>query len=101
MESRKGTLVSISFPFFFRGVCSGCYGGLRGELQMSCRERTVSRKSIGGVVVWFGYELDKKADFGCLWEHLFSCLITLGIYAPWFYAKVGRWTLQETYIGGE
>jgi len=36
--------------------------------------------------------------FGLLWGQGLLCLITLGIYIPWAYARVGRWIMSATCI---
>jgi uncharacterized membrane protein YjgN (DUF898 family) len=35
--------------------------------------------------------------FGLLWGQALLSIITLGVYIPWAYAKVGRWLLSATY----
>ncbi len=46
----------------------------------------------------FGYELDCKNDFLFIWGQLLLTIITLGIYYPWAYSKIGKRILSKTYL---
>lgn len=58
-------------------------------------ERTVAERV--GKSLRFGYELDAKADFLFIWGQLLLTLVTLGIYYPWAYSKIGKRVLSKTY----
>jgi len=46
----------------------------------------------------FGFELDAKGDFLFIWGQLLLTLVTVGIYYPWAYSKIGKRILGKTYI---
>jgi uncharacterized membrane protein YjgN (DUF898 family) len=45
-----------------------------------------------------GFDGPLGRGFGLLWGQGLLSLITLGIYIPWAYARVGRWMMSATYI---
>ena len=59
-------------------------------------ERTIAKKDSSSLQ--FGYELDAKNDFLFIWGQLLLTIITLGIYYPWAYSKIGKRVLSKTYI---
>ncbi len=59
-------------------------------------ERTIAEKADS--YLQFGYELDSKNDFLFIWGQLLLTIITLGIYYPWAYVKIGKRILGKTYI---
>jgi len=59
-------------------------------------ERTIAQKET--LSLQFGYELDLKNDFLFIWGQLLLTIVTLGIYYPWAYAKIGRRVLAKTYV---
>ena len=59
-------------------------------------ERTIAEKADSSLQ--FGYELDSKNDFLFIWGQLLLTIITLGIYYPWAYAKIGKRILEKTYV---
>jgi uncharacterized membrane protein YjgN (DUF898 family) len=59
-------------------------------------ERTIAEKADSSLQ--FGYELDSKNDFLFIWGQLLLTIITLGIYYPWAYAKIGKRILGKTYV---
>lgn len=44
-----------------------------------------------------GFEGPIGEGFGLLWGQALLCIITLGFYIPWGYAKVGKWILENSY----
>jgi hypothetical protein len=44
-----------------------------------------------------GFDGSIGKGFGLLWGQSLLCIVTLGIYIPWAYAKIGRWLLGATY----
>jgi uncharacterized membrane protein YjgN (DUF898 family) len=46
----------------------------------------------------FGYELDAKGDFLFIWGQMLLTIITVGIYYPWAYSKIGKRILVKTYV---
>ncbi len=59
-------------------------------------ERTIAEKDTSSLQ--FGYELDSKNDFLFIWGQLLLTIITLGIYYPWAYSKIGKRVLSKTYV---
>jgi uncharacterized membrane protein YjgN (DUF898 family) len=43
-----------------------------------------------------GFEGEK--GFGLLWGQVLLSIITIGIYAPWAYSKIGKWLIGATYV---
>lgn len=58
-------------------------------------ERTVAERV--GKSLRFGYELDAKKDFLFIWGQSLLTLVTLGIYYPWAFSKIGKRVLSKTY----
>jgi uncharacterized membrane protein YjgN (DUF898 family) len=46
----------------------------------------------------FGYEQDAKGDFLFIWGQTLLTIVTLGIYFPWAYSKVGKRILTKTFV---
>jgi len=46
----------------------------------------------------FGYDLDQLNDFLFIWGQLLLTIITIGIYSPWAFCKIGERILSKTYI---
>ncbi len=59
-------------------------------------ERTVAEND--DKTLRFGYELDAKGDFLFIWGQILLTVITVGIYYPWAYAKIGKRVLEKTYL---
>lgn len=59
-------------------------------------ERTIAQNENSSLQ--FGYELDLKNDFLFIWGQLLLTIITLGIYYPWAYSKIGKRVLTKTYV---
>ena len=57
-------------------------------------EIRVERKAEAG----FGFRGQTGRGFGLLWGQLLLSAITLGVYAPWALAKVGKYFLSNTYV---
>lgn len=49
----------------------------------------------------FGYDIEPADDFLFIWGQILLSIITLGIYVPWAYAKVGKRILGKTYMEKE
>lgn len=47
--------------------------------------------------MYFGYELEAADDFLFIWGQWLLTLITLGIYFPWAFSKIGKRVLSKTY----
>jgi uncharacterized membrane protein YjgN (DUF898 family) len=45
-----------------------------------------------------GFDGQTSRGFGFLWGQILLTLITVGIYTPWAWAKVGKWFLSRTYV---
>ena len=59
-------------------------------------ERTIAEKDTSSLQ--FGYELDSKNDFLFIWGQILLTIVTLGIYYPWAYSKIGKRVLSKTYV---
>ena len=46
----------------------------------------------------FGFEFDAKKDFLFIWGQILLTIITLGIYYPWAFLKIGKRFLTKTYL---
>ena len=46
----------------------------------------------------FGYDIDQLSDFLFIWGQVLLTLITLGIYYPWAFSKIGGRILGKTYL---
>lgn len=46
----------------------------------------------------FGYEPDAANDFLFIWGQTLLCIITLTIYTPWAYSKIGKRFLEKTFL---
>jgi uncharacterized membrane protein YjgN (DUF898 family) len=46
----------------------------------------------------FGFEIDQLNDFLFIWGQLLLTIITLGIYYPWAFCKIGKRILSKTYL---
>jgi uncharacterized membrane protein YjgN (DUF898 family) len=45
-----------------------------------------------------GFEGDPRKGFGLIWGQTLLAIITLGVYAPWAYANIGRWLVGATFV---
>jgi uncharacterized membrane protein YjgN (DUF898 family) len=45
-----------------------------------------------------GYDLEVNDDFVLIWGQILLCIVTLGLYVPWAFCKVGKRVLSKTYI---
>jgi len=48
--------------------------------------------------IGFGYDIDQLNDFLFIWGQLLLMIITLGIYFPWAFCKIGSRVLGKTYL---
>jgi uncharacterized membrane protein YjgN (DUF898 family) len=46
----------------------------------------------------FGFDIDPLNDFLFLWGQILLSIVTLGIYYPWAYCKIGNRIMGKTYI---
>jgi uncharacterized membrane protein YjgN (DUF898 family) len=49
-------------------------------------------------VGWFSFEGPLGRGFGLIWGQSLLCLITLGVYIPWAYSRIGSWIAASTYL---
>lgn len=59
------------------------------EIQTEQQQEEEGRLGFRGRTGW---------GFGLLWGQILLTAVTLGIYAPWALAKVGKWFLSNTYV---
>ena len=46
----------------------------------------------------FGYDIDPMNDFLFIWGQTLLTMVTLGVYYPWAYSKIGKRILGKTYL---
>lgn len=46
----------------------------------------------------FGYDIDPLNDFLFVWGQMLLTILTVGIYYPWAYSKIGARILSKTYL---
>lgn len=46
----------------------------------------------------FGYDIDQLNDFLFIWGQILLSIVTLGIYYPWAFCKIGKRVLGKTYV---
>jgi len=66
------------------------------RLYVHFAERCVITKE--GSYRTFGYDLEEGDDFVFIWGQILLCIVTLGIYVPWAFCKVGKRILTKTYL---
>lgn len=49
----------------------------------------------------FGYDMEAGNDFLFLWGQTLLCIVTLTIYTPWAYSKIGKRFIGKTYLESE
>jgi len=49
----------------------------------------------------FGYDMEAGKDFLFLWGQSLLCIITLTIYTPWAYSRIGKRFIGKTYLESE
>ena len=59
-------------------------------------ERTVAESSDNQLT--FGYDIDQLGDFLFIWGQLLLTIVTVGIYYPWAFCKIGKRILSKTYL---
>jgi uncharacterized membrane protein YjgN (DUF898 family) len=59
-------------------------------------ERTIAEKENSSLR--FGYDLDSVNDFLFIWGQMLLSIITIGIYYPWAFSKIGKRVLSKTYV---
>jgi uncharacterized membrane protein YjgN (DUF898 family) len=59
-------------------------------------EHTIAENYISSLRL--GYDLEPKEDFLFIWKQLLLTIVTVGIYFPWAYAKVGKRISNKTYL---
>jgi len=65
------------------------------KLYQYFAERTVAESP--EKTLHFGYELDAKNDFLFIWGQILLTIVTVCIYYPWAYSKIGKRVLSKTY----
>ncbi|HEY9113109.1 MAG TPA: DUF898 family protein [Bacteroidales bacterium] len=46
----------------------------------------------------FGYDIDQLNDFLFIWGQILLTIITIGIYYPWAFCKIGKRIISKTYL---
>ena len=59
-------------------------------------ERTTAQSDVRQLQ--FGYDIDPMSDFLFIWGQILLSIITLGIYYPWAFSKIGSRILGKTYL---
>jgi uncharacterized membrane protein YjgN (DUF898 family) len=65
------------------------YRYLVGHTEIQTEQKQEGRLGFRGRSGW---------GFGLLWGQILLTTVTLGVYAPWALAKVGKWFLSNTYV---
>ncbi len=45
-----------------------------------------------------GYDLEAGEDFVFIWRQALLCIVTLGLYVPWAFSKIGKRILSKTFL---
>jgi uncharacterized membrane protein YjgN (DUF898 family) len=53
---------------------------------------------VDGRQLLMGYDGDQLADFLFIWRQILLTVITLGIYYPWAFSRIGQRVLTQTYL---
>lgn len=78
-------------------ITLGIYGPLATlRLYKYFAERTLAESN--DQTLELGYDMDQLNDFLFLWGQLLLTIITLGIYYPWAFCKIGNRVLGKTYL---
>ena len=87
----------IALEVFLSGITLGIYLPLAYlKLFAYFSQRTIAKKEDGAYV--FGYDIEPTGDFLFIWGQLLLTIVTLGIYYPWAYTKIGKRILSKTYV---
>jgi len=91
------SLLKILIEFLLTIITCGIY------LPMAClrlfkyfSERTFAESE--DAMMQFGFEFEAKNDFLFIWGQILLTIITLGIYYPWAFSKIGKRFLTKTYL---
>lgn len=88
----------ILFEIFLSIITIGIYFPLAYlKLYKYFAERTVA-ENVGNETFKFGYDLNAGKDFLFVWGQVLLSILTLGIYYPWAYCKIGKRVLNKTFL---
>jgi uncharacterized membrane protein YjgN (DUF898 family) len=59
-------------------------------------EKTIAIKE--SETLHFGFDLENGKDFIFIWGQTLLSVITLGVYYPWAYCKIGKRFLNKTFL---
>jgi uncharacterized membrane protein YjgN (DUF898 family) len=91
------SFIKILIEFFLSIITCGIYlpmAYLRLFKYFSEKTFAESEKT----TLQFGFEFDAKKDFLFIWGQILLTIITLGIYYPWAFSKIGKRFITKTYL---
>jgi uncharacterized membrane protein YjgN (DUF898 family) len=81
-------LTLVTAGIYWPAACLRIYRYFAGKTALSRGEAEIGR---------LGFEGGIGKGFGLIWGQTLLCIITLGIYIPWGYAKIGRWLAGSSF----
>jgi uncharacterized membrane protein YjgN (DUF898 family) len=89
--------LKILLEIFLSIITLGIYSPLAIlKLYKYFSERTIAIND--NETIRFGYDINNLEDFLFIWGQTLLTLITIGIYYPWAYSKIGKRVLSKTYL---
>lgn len=82
-------LTVITLGIYLPAAYIKVYRYLVGHTEIQTEQKQEGRLGFRGRSGW---------GFGLLWGQILLTTVTLGVYAPWALAKVGKWFLSNTYV---
>jgi len=79
----------LTLGIFLPAAYIKIYRYLVGHTEIQAKQKEEGR---------LGFRGQTGRGFGLLWAQTLLSAVTLGVYAPWAMAKVGRWFLSNTYV---
>ena len=91
------SFIKILIEFFLTIITCGIYLPMAYlRLFKYFSERTFAESE--DATMQFGFEFEAKKDFLFIWGQILLTIITLGIYYPWAFSKIGKRFLTKTYL---
>lgn len=91
------SFIKILIEFFLTIITCGIYLPMVYlRLFKYFSERTFAESE--DATMQFGFEFEAKKDFLFIWGQILLTIITLGIYYPWAFSKIGKRFLTKTYL---
>ena len=91
------SFVKIFIEIFLTLITCGIYMPLAYlKLYKYFSEKTVAESE--NVSLRFGYDLDSVNDFLFIWGQMLLSIVSVGIYYPWAFSKIGKRVFSKTYV---